>query len=294
MIGLRTKPCFPAYSLGIGAYSYSETYIAVDANGNVVDLVNMDGSSAVHYEYSACGEVISSTGAEAANNKIRFSTKYWDDEVQLGYWGLRFYSTRLSRWLNRDPIWEEAFRRRLMYDRGFVRVGLIVSKRKMQELVYVFADNEPISKKDAIGLATCCVPSERTDMVGEEAARYASEQTKTDPRSRGNREFCGLICCKGNRIWRSNGHLDLSPVTHEIQNGRWVVVYASCNEHEGETCGDGQEVGDYHSHPAERGFTFPEDVPCPEGVSGVRYYLGLPSGGAMIYDCDTKNIIYVD
>ncbi len=83
--------------------TYSESYVAVDANGNVTDLVNPGGTSAAHYEYSPYGEVISSSGTETQNNKFRFSTKYWDDETGLGYWGYRYYEPVMGRWLSRDP-----------------------------------------------------------------------------------------------------------------------------------------------------------------------------------------------
>jgi len=39
--------------------------------------------------------------------RFRFSTKYYDAETGLYYYGYRFYSTVLMRWLNRDPIEEK-------------------------------------------------------------------------------------------------------------------------------------------------------------------------------------------
>ena len=94
------------------AYPGQNPYVALDANGNVTDLLQVSGSSpqpsiVAHYEYSPYGDVTSSTGAEAGNNKIRFSTKYWDDETGLGYWGYRYYSTSMGRWMSRDPLAEE-------------------------------------------------------------------------------------------------------------------------------------------------------------------------------------------
>jgi RHS repeat-associated protein len=34
----------------------------------------------------------------------RFSTKYFDSETGLYYYGYRFYDPGLHRWLNRDPV----------------------------------------------------------------------------------------------------------------------------------------------------------------------------------------------
>ena len=39
--------------------------------------------------------------------RIRFSSKYFDSETGLYYYGYRFYSPALVRWLSRDPIGEE-------------------------------------------------------------------------------------------------------------------------------------------------------------------------------------------
>ena len=81
-------------------------YYHYDANGNVTDLTDAGGNTVAHYEYSPYGEVVSSTGAEAQNNKFRFSSKYFDDETGLGYWGYRYYHPETGRWLSRDPLEE--------------------------------------------------------------------------------------------------------------------------------------------------------------------------------------------
>ena len=40
-------------------------------------------------------------------NPFRFSTKWFDDETGLYYYGYRYYSPRLGRWINRDPLEED-------------------------------------------------------------------------------------------------------------------------------------------------------------------------------------------
>ncbi len=94
----------------VDAGDYVFTY---DANGNVAQVLDLSAGSAAaaivaHYEYDPYGGVVNNlsgyTYAEA--NPIRFSTKYWDAETGLGYWGYRYYSARLGRWLSRDPIGE--------------------------------------------------------------------------------------------------------------------------------------------------------------------------------------------
>ena len=81
---------------------------AYDGNGNVSALLNAaDGTLEAKYEYGAFGETLrmSGTGIES-ENPFRFSTKYTDDTTDLIYYGFRYYSPSLGRFLNRDPIAE--------------------------------------------------------------------------------------------------------------------------------------------------------------------------------------------
>ena len=79
-----------------------------DANGNVGQLVDSsDGSVAAAYEYAPFGGLTSAMGSYADVNPFRFSTKYADDVAELYYYGYRYYSPVVGRWLSRDPIGEE-------------------------------------------------------------------------------------------------------------------------------------------------------------------------------------------
>ena len=40
-------------------------------------------------------------------NPLRFSTQFTDEETGLIYYGYRYYSPSLGRWINRDPIEEQ-------------------------------------------------------------------------------------------------------------------------------------------------------------------------------------------
>jgi len=81
-----------------------------DANGNVTDLVDANGTSVASYQYDPYGKVVSSSGAMAVNNVFRFSTKYWDDDLDMGYWGYRWYGhPEEGRWTCKDPLGEKAF-----------------------------------------------------------------------------------------------------------------------------------------------------------------------------------------
>ena len=103
---------------------------AYDLNGNVMGLVNAaNGNISAKYEYGPFGEVFCSVGDMARVNPFQFSTKYTDNETDLVYYGYRYYSPALGRWLSRDPIEE--------------RGGLNL---------YAFVNNDPVNKWDQLGL----------------------------------------------------------------------------------------------------------------------------------------------
>ena len=77
-----------------------------DNNGNVTAYVNEQGTVVAEYIYDAFGRTIAQTGPMADAFPHRFSTKYFDAETGLYYYGYRFYSPALLRWLNRDPVSE--------------------------------------------------------------------------------------------------------------------------------------------------------------------------------------------
>ena len=88
-----------------GGNSYLPMY---DGNGNVHGMITAsDGSIAAAYEYDAFGNTLRESGTYAASNPFRYSTKYTDIETGLVYYGKRYYSPSLGRFINKDPI-EEA------------------------------------------------------------------------------------------------------------------------------------------------------------------------------------------
>ena len=64
------------------------------------------GDIVAAYEYDAFGNTLRESGPYAASNPFRYSTKYTDIETGLVYYGQRYYSPSLGRFLNRDPIEE--------------------------------------------------------------------------------------------------------------------------------------------------------------------------------------------
>jgi RHS repeat-associated protein len=62
---------------------------------------------AAAYEYSPFGEILRAGGSMAKANPFRFSSKFTDDESGLIYYGHRYFSPELGRFINRDPSEEQ-------------------------------------------------------------------------------------------------------------------------------------------------------------------------------------------
>ncbi len=131
--------------------SYAYFYDAIGNVGQLIDTTDPAdanyGTIAARYEYDPYGAIVGpdddadgewedDAGPFAAANLFRFSTKYFDAEIDyadttddgLYYYGYRYYSPRLGRWANRDPIGERGGNN-----------------------LYAFARNQPTLYVDALG-----------------------------------------------------------------------------------------------------------------------------------------------
>ncbi len=101
-----------------------------DAYGNVMGYWDAQGNVVAEYTYNAFGKLIASLGPMADVFSLRYFTKYFDPETGFYYYGYRFYSPFLKRWLTRDPIGEN----------GGINL-------------YAMCENDPVSSFDGLGLA---------------------------------------------------------------------------------------------------------------------------------------------
>ena len=90
-------------AVSINGFFYFPGY---DNNGNVIGYWDEAGALVAEYAYDAFGNTISSSGSMASTFPHRFSTKYYDAETDLYYYGYRYYSPNLGRWISRDPTEE--------------------------------------------------------------------------------------------------------------------------------------------------------------------------------------------
>ena len=109
-------------------------YYHYDFNGNVVQVSSSNQTQLAKYTYSPFGEVLLKDGA--FTSRYQFSSKEYDASTGLNYYGYRFYSPELGRWVSRDPIREA--------ERFIDLMNL-----------YRFGMGDPMNKVDALGLQTC-------------------------------------------------------------------------------------------------------------------------------------------
>src|SRR5690625_2294410 len=119
---------------GVGGLLWSETAThtfaaSADANGNILAWIETATLSVSgRADYGAFGEPVVRIGA-AREMPFGFSTKYMDFETDLLYYGFRYYSSNMGRFLNRDPLEEDG--------------GLNL---------YAFVGNDPVNRWDYLGL----------------------------------------------------------------------------------------------------------------------------------------------
>jgi RHS repeat-associated protein len=132
-----------------------------DGNGNVTYLVSSSQGLAASYKYDPYGNLISSSGTLAAANVYRFSSKEWQVNSGLVYYGYRWYSPSVQRWPNRDPLGE---------------LGFEVLRSGQADLLgdgpnlYAYVKNNPVDRIDQLGLdGEATLAAEPTLLMDEEA-----------------------------------------------------------------------------------------------------------------------------
>ena len=90
-------------------------FYAFDGNKNVSDLffLALQNGIGAHYEYAPFGAITRTSKATSSKvdligaNPWRFSSEFYDSELDLVYYNYRHYSPALGRFLSRDPIQEQ-------------------------------------------------------------------------------------------------------------------------------------------------------------------------------------------
>jgi RHS repeat-associated protein len=132
----------------------SHAFYHADGNGNVTYLTRADGSAVGVYKCDPFGRTLATSGTLASANRMRFSSKPWVQSASgsSGYYayGYRFYDPTSQRWLNRDPLGDYAFFRRVAQGKTWAE-----KQRLRSEAIgnlYGFVRNKPMNVVDLDGM----------------------------------------------------------------------------------------------------------------------------------------------
>ena len=145
---------------GIGGLLYLKRNGAIyvplyDASGNVTAYVDAAGNIVVSFAYDAFGNsaVHLHLSPSPYIPAFRYSTKYFDAETGLIYYGYRYYAPTTARWLTRDPLEEQG--------------GLNL---------HCFCENDGVNKVDWLGK----VPEPTADGDGRRFWRNEAKRLRRD------------------------------------------------------------------------------------------------------------------
>ena len=122
----------------------STAFYHADGNGNITALMSTNGLIVAWYQYDAYGRTLAQSGPLAEANCYRFSSKAWQEKAGLYYYGYRFYTPDLQRWVNRDPIGEAGFE---VFESP--RSARFSGEPRGD---YIFVNNNPANAFDSFGL----------------------------------------------------------------------------------------------------------------------------------------------
>ncbi len=172
-----------------------------NVHGNIVRYTDTAGNVVAECTYDAFGKTIAQSGPMADIFRIRFSTKYFDSDTGLYYYGYRFYSPSLMRWLNRDLIGEEG--------------GLNL---------YGFVNNSPIFCCDYVGMRIITTRNPHPKRVKD--ITYITKSAIKRPRAMTIKTGSIRFYCDRNCRLHIDGNIKLSIEMLESNNPRWNKHYA--------------------------------------------------------------------
>ena len=137
-------------------YDGTTYYYVLNAQGDVVRLVDSDGATVANYTYNAWGEILSVTNASGASitssthianiNPIRYRGYYYDTETGFYYLQSRYYDPAIGRFLNADK---------------YASTGGSYLGYNM----YAYCNNNPIMCVDPTGSCNCAYGPTKSDFI---------------------------------------------------------------------------------------------------------------------------------
>ena len=77
-------------------------YYITNLQGDVMQIVDANGTKVAEYDYDPYGTIISATGTMAEVNPLRYRGYYYDTETELYYLQSRYYDPEIGRFINAD------------------------------------------------------------------------------------------------------------------------------------------------------------------------------------------------
>ena len=117
------------------AMKYNNTlyYYVLNAQGDVVRIVNSSRSVVASYTYDPWGKIISSSGTLANVNPLRYRGYYYDSETGFYYLQSRYYDPEIGRFINADSY------------ASTDATGLLSTN------MFAYCENDPVNRSDPSG-----------------------------------------------------------------------------------------------------------------------------------------------
>ena len=117
------------------AMKYNNTlyYYVLNAQGDVVRIVNSSRSVVASYTYDPWGKIISSSGTLADINPLRYRGYYYDSETGFYYLQSRYYDPEIGRFINADSY------------ASTDATGLLSTN------MFAYCENNPVTRVDPTG-----------------------------------------------------------------------------------------------------------------------------------------------
>ena len=155
-----------------GTYYYHPDHL-----GSVSVVSNHKGEPYERVEYLPFGEMwIEETDPATGYIPFRFTSKEYDEETGLYYYGARYYEPRLSRWMSADPAGWELINP--MDEDGKPRAGYSVIEAANW---YSYVSNNPVLYVDPTGMEEVYRGQSWTDMRRVGNLRNIQEEVRNAP-----------------------------------------------------------------------------------------------------------------
>ena len=117
-------------------YNGTEYYYLKNIQGDIIGILDGNGTSVVEYSYDSWGKVIEISGNQelGKRNPFRYRGYHYDEETGFYYVGSRYYDPEVCRFINADTV-----------------DILGVQDNLNDKNLYAYCDNNPIVRKDSTG-----------------------------------------------------------------------------------------------------------------------------------------------